>query len=117
MMLISGELMEESTAYNVVVLPLPVGPVIKIIPLGDATSFFNLSSISASNPRSLSLISELVLFSNRMTTLSPNDVGIVDTRTSISWFPIFRFMRPSCGSRFSAIFILAITLILEMREA
>ena len=39
----------------------------------------------------------------RMTIFSPNSVGNVLTRKSIALLPNFNFMRPSCGTRFSAI--------------
>ena len=38
----------------------------------------------------------------RSTAFSPNAVGIVDTRSSISRPFWSRLMRPSCGRRFSA---------------
>ena len=38
----------------------------------------------------------------RITIFSPNSVGKVLTRKSIALLPNFSFMRPSCGTRFSA---------------
>ena len=38
----------------------------------------------------------------RITIFSPNSVGSVLTRKSIALLPNFSFMRPSCGTRFSA---------------
>ena len=49
-MLISGLFMDDKIAYSVVVLPLPVGPVIRIIPFGDLTRFFRRSRRSGSRP-------------------------------------------------------------------
>ena len=39
MILISDLFMDDKIAYSVVVLPLPVGPVTRIIPFGDLTRF------------------------------------------------------------------------------
>ena len=111
----SGELMAVKTAYRVVVLPLPVGPVTRMIPLGDFTSCRIRFNCSAVSPSSTILRRTVVLFSSLRTHRSPNEVGIVETRTSISWSPILTSKRPSWGSRFSAMFILAMTLILEVR--
>ena len=41
----------------------------------------------------------------RITTFSPNAVGSVDTRSSISLLLCSVLMRPSCGLRFSAMSI------------
>ena len=49
-----------------------------------------------------------------MTTFSPNKVGKVLTRKSIARWPNLSFMRPSCGTRFSAMSMREMTL---MREA
>ena len=50
----------------------------------------------------------------RITIFSPNSVGSVLTRKSIALLPNLSFMRPSCGTRFSAMSRREITL---MREA
>ena len=55
--------------------------------------------------------------SNRSDTLSPYTVGTVETRMSISSPLIRTLMRPSCGSRFSAMFIPLITLMREISAA
>ena len=50
----------------------------------------------------------------RMTIFSPNKVGKVLTRKSMTLSgPTFNFMRPSCGTRFSDISIREMTLIRE----
>ena len=55
--------------------------------------------------------------SKRSETLSPYTVGTVETRMSIS-SPLMRtLMRPSWGSRFSAMFIPDMTLMREMMAA
>ena len=48
--------------------------------------------------------------STRMTTLSPNIVGRTETRRSTGWPPMLSSMRPSCGTRRSAMSSLAMTL-------
>ncbi len=53
------------------------------------------------------------LSSKRITTLSPCDDGKVETRTSTSRPARRKEIRPSCGTRFSAISSFAITLIRE----
>ena len=50
----------------------------------------------------------------RITTFSPNSVGSVLTRKSIALLPNFSFIRPSWGTRFSAMSMRLMTL---MREA
>ena len=50
----------------------------------------------------------------RITIFSPNSVGSVLTRKSIALLPNLSFMRPSCGTRFSAMSRREMTL---MREA
>ncbi len=114
--LISGELILDKIAYRVVDLPLPVGPVTRIIPWEDWINFSTISSFSSFNPSSGRLNSLVDLFNNLSTSRSPWVIGIVETRISILWSPILTSKRPSCGSRFSAIFIFAITLILEIKE-
>ena len=49
----------------------------------------------------------------RITIFSPNSVGSVLTRKSIALAPNFSFMRPSCGTRFSAMSSREITLMRE----
>ena len=50
----------------------------------------------------------------RITTLSPWIVGVVETRKSISLPRTASLMRPSCGSRRSAMLSLAMILMREM---
>ncbi len=52
-----------------------------------------------------------------MTRLSPNSVGMVETRKSISRSAILSLMRPSWGSRRSAMSSLAMILTREMMAA
>ena len=54
------------------------------------------------------------LRSRRITMLSPFMIGIVLMRMSISRRPIWKFVRPSCGRRLSAMFSAPISL---MRDA
>ena len=90
--------------YSVVVLPEPVGPVTRMMPYG---SWIILSQRSRSSPvkpsscRSRTSTSGVKI---RMTTFSPNAVGIVEMRSSISWpSGDMVLIRPSCGRRFSTI--------------
>jgi len=55
------------------------------------------------------------LFNSRSTSRSPKEVGMVETRTSMSWSPTRTSNRPSWGKRFSAMFILDMTLTRESR--
>ena len=48
--------------------------------------------------------------STRITTLSPNMVGSTETRKSTGWPPMVSSIRPSCGTRRSAMSSLAMTL-------
>ena len=50
MMLISGELMVWIAEYRVVVLPEPVGPVMRIIPKGLRIALLNCSRLQLSKP-------------------------------------------------------------------
>ena len=113
-MFLSVLLIEDSAPYNVVVFPLPVGPVTRKIPCAALISSLKSLSLSFGIPRSDTLIKIFVLSSSLNTTLSPNAVGIVDTLISIFLSPILISIGPSWGSLFSAIFISAITLIRDM---
>ena len=89
------------------VLPLPVGPVTSTIPQGLPIAFSSFFSESGSNPSFVMSSISLSLSSRRMTIFSPNSVGRHETRKSISLVPPSVspkriLMRPSCGSRFSA---------------
>ena len=95
--------MEVKTAFKVVVLPEPVGPVKKIKPCGRAAaskkSFFCLGS-----KPSLSIFNSLdPLSRTRITNFSPNTVGHTETRNSTVLFWNLTAKLPSCGKRFSAI--------------
>ena len=89
-------------AYNVVLLPDPVGPVTRTMPFGLASSRRSGVSTSPLKP-SLSRSSETPRWSStRTTTLSPCVPGSVETRRSIVRPSVRTWMRPSCGSRRSA---------------
>ena len=101
----------ESAAYRVVVFPEPVGPVTRIIPFGNSITSRNLRIRSCDIP-TLFKSSEITDLSRiRHTTLSPNIVGRTLTRKSTGFPATISRIRPSCGSRFSAISRLANTLI------
>ena len=109
----SAELMRLRQAYRVVLLPLPVGPVTKIIPWVRSSSVSNLLRSSSHNPSWSSVRMPELLSKRRRTQRSPKLVGTVLTRRSISRWPSRTLHRPSCGIRRSAMSIPAITLIRE----
>ena len=98
-------------AYNVVVLPEPVGPVMSTIPNGFARPFLMVSRVRSSRSKLSKLFKPLDGSSTRITIFSPSGVGNVATRKSISRSNIFARKRPSCGTLASSIFKLATTLI------
>src|ERR1017187_2026418 len=102
-----------SAAYNVVVLPEPVGPVTSRMPYGlwirSSLSF----CVDASRPRETRLSRPACLSSRRNTTRSPWPDGMVETRTSTARPAMRRLIRPSCGRRFSAMSSFAMTLMRE----
>jgi hypothetical protein len=103
MILRTESLISFRALYSVVVLPLPVGPVTRRsraawpappetsrVPLGHAQVASRIRFASCRN--------------NRITTASPWIIGMIEMRTSTS-LPLTRILiRPSCGSRFSAMF-------------
>ena len=100
-----------SPAYSVVVLPDPVGPVTRIMPLGSANASRKIISASSDMPSRSSDMPAFSLSKIRITTRSPARLGNVDTRTSTSFPPSVRPIRPSCGIRRSAMSSRAMTLI------
>ena len=86
-----------SAEYKVVVLPEPVGPVIRIMPWLAADNATSRSMMSGRKPSASSGTSAERLSRMRRTTFSPKAVGIVETRRPISSKPTFSFARPSCG--------------------
>src|SRR6267143_1841770 len=108
--LMPSELMWLRIEYSVVVLPLPVGPVTRMMPSGRAIMRLSSSSCVSSRP---SLSSGTMPFCRsriRSTRFSPWLVGRLATRKSTTRPDMVAEMRPSCGARVSAIFIFAITL-------
>ena len=85
-----------------VVLPEPVGPVTSMMPCGCWIRRSNLLSTSPLMPRTSSVNFDSALSSRRSTARSPCAEGSVETRTSIARPPMRSEMRPSCGSRLSA---------------
>ena len=69
-------------AYNDVVLPLPVGPVTKTIPIFLSIYFLILVKICRLNPTLSNDISNLLLSKILRTIDSPSIIGIVETRKS-----------------------------------
>ncbi|CAI8366260.1 MAG: Uncharacterised protein [Hyphomonas sp. TMED17] len=101
----------DNAEYKVVVLPEPVGPVTKVMPFGWDRMLRNRIRVSSSMPRSESSSKACRVSSSRIVTRSPYRDGSVDTLTSIDRPPMVSEIRPSCGTRVSAISSLAITFI------
>ncbi len=70
-----------------VVLPEPVGPVTSTMPYGFATASINSRSARGSMPNFSRSSVRLPLSRIRSTTFSPNSVGSVDTRKSMTFLP------------------------------
>ena len=100
-----------SIEYKVVDLPLPVGPVTRIIPCGFEIILFTFFMFSSSIPRSSFLIIPLPLLRILITTFSPNTTGRTDILRSTSLSSTFIIIFPSCGILFSAILSPAIILV------
>ena len=81
-----------------------------MIPFGSAIRRCRLACVASSRPSLVKSSSTRVRSRILITTLSPNTVGKVETRMSISTPRTTVLMRPSCGSRRSAISSLAMIL-------
>ena len=110
MILSSISLSSLRAAYSVVVLPEPVGPVTRMMPLGFMITSIQLASVSSGMPSLLRSSWTTERSRIRSTTLSPNMVGRVETRMSTLLPPRASSIRPSCGSRRSAMSRLDMTL-------
>ena len=103
----SSVLISLMAAYNVVVFPLPVGPVTRTMPYGSVMARRkrcrsrglkpNRSSRRSETPAVIASLSRI-----RTTTASPNTLGKIDTRKSTVLRSIRSRNRPSCGIRRSA---------------
>ncbi len=117
MIVFSGVLTVVRPAYSVVVLPDPVGPVTRMAPwVACSASLKRLRSWSdmPSTSRSITTAS---LSRMRITIDSPRTTGRVATRRS-TWRPSTDSpMRPSCGTRRSAMSRLAMIFTREIRPA
>ncbi len=102
MMFTSIWLIRESAEYSVVVFPEPVGPVTSTMPYGLRMALRRFSSDLGSKPNVFRSSVRLPLSRIRSTIFSPNSTGNVETRKSITREPILSLMRPSCGTRRSA---------------
>ncbi|MNJ49117.1 hypothetical protein D3C77_443330 [compost metagenome] len=92
--------------YSVVVLPEPVGPVTRMMPLGWLVMVCQRRRSSWEKPSWSKLFSSTSGSKIRITIFSPKAVGRVERRSSTS--PpsgVLVLTRPSCGLRFSATFI------------
>src|SRR5438445_10997496 len=83
-MFLSVVLILYSVEYRVVVLPLPVGPLTRIIPYGLSAIASHSSNVAGVKPSLPSPSLVLDWSKMRITTFSPNTVGSVDTRRSYS---------------------------------
>ena len=97
-------------AYREVVLPEPVGPVTRMMPFGSFRAPRKASSASVDMPSRSSVSPAWSLSRIRSTTRSPARDGRVETRTSSVLPPRVSGIRPSCGTRFSAMSSRAMTL-------
>ncbi len=89
-----------------VVLPEPVGPVTRMMPLGWLVMLCQRRRSSAEKPSWSKLLSSTSGSKMRITIFSPKAVGRVDRRSSTSApSGVLVLTRPSCGLRFSATFI------------
>ena len=107
----------DSAAYSVVVLPDPVGPVTSTMPCGSRISLSIAAIVGSLMPSAARSSCAESRSSSRSTTRSPDPVGSVDIRTSTCLSPSFSVIRPSCGSRFSAMSRLAMILSRETSAA
>jgi hypothetical protein len=106
-----------SAEYSVVLLPEPVGPVTSTMPCGWCTSRSKVASVCGDMP-SLPRSSRPASFSSsRSTARSPCPVGSVETRTSTGRPPMRSVIRPSWGSRFSAMSSCAMILMRDTSAA
>ena len=87
--------------YRVVDLPLPVGPVTKIIPKGLAIIWSKRAISSGASPSSFLFLVRFSLEEIRITIFSPCTVGMEEIRISYSCLSTTMDIRPSCGFLFS----------------
>ena len=80
----SGVASPFSVEYSVVVLPEPVGPVTRMMPLGSRVIVSQRVRSSGVKPRSVKSRTSTSGLKMRITIFSPNAVGIVEMRSSIS---------------------------------
>ena len=117
MMFVSPLLIFDNAEYSVVVLPEPVGPVTSTIPYGFEMASISSRSARGSIPNFSRSSVRLPLSRIRSTTFSPNSVGSTLTRKSMTFLPTFSLIRPSCGTRRSAMFSEAMILKREISAA
>ncbi len=100
-----------------VVFPEPVGPVTSTIPYGLRMARIRSFSAFGSKPNFWRSSVRLPLSRIRSTIFSPKITGSVETRKSITRLPILSLMRPSCGTRRSAMFRLDMILTRDVSAA
>ena len=101
-----------SMAYMVVVLPLPVGPQIRIIPEGVCRALRMMLFCLALRPRSFSMYPAASRFRTRIESFSPLTVPLLATRNDAACSPRRAVNAPSCGRRRSEMSMAATALML-----
>ena len=94
------------------VLPDPVGPVIKIIPVGRIKFLLIISKALPVNPNPSRVWAFTPSANNLITIFSPLKTGSTETLTEYLYSSVSILNRPSCGSRCSSSFKLLNTFIL-----
>ena len=117
MIVFSGVLTVVSPAYSVVVLPEPVGPVTRIAPWVACSASWKRARSCSDMPSTSRSMTTASLSRMRITTDSPRTTGSVATRRSTWWPSTASPMRPSCGTRRSAMSRLAMILTRDTRPA
>ena len=117
MMFTPSSLIWERAEYKVVVLPEPVGPVTSTIPYGFAMASMKSFSALGSNPKEPRSNVRFPASRIRNTIFSPKITGSVETRKSTTFRFILSLIRPSCGTRRSAMFKSERILIREVSAA
>src|SRR6266700_2026865 len=84
------------------------------MPYGFSIALSRFSSALGSKPKVLRSSVRLPLSRIRSTIFSPNSTGSVETRKSITRDPILSLMRPSCGTRRSAMLSCAMIFTLDV---
>jgi len=112
-----GVFTRDSAEYRVVVFPEPVGPVTSTMPYGFRIADRKSFMLAGSKPSFSRSMLRFVLSRMRMTIFSPKIVGSEFTRRSMVRLMTLILMRPSCGTRRSAMSRSAMILSREVMAA